>query len=77
MVNSEEIPVIPGSSKDYIEILPNVATPDFDRNDAVDFIIQQALKDLDKPLWIVPIGTLTNEALAIAKAPEIHSSNSE
>ncbi len=68
---TEEIPVIPGASKDYIEILPNLANPDFDGHEAVDFIIQEALKDRDKPLWIVPIGTLTNVALAIAKAPEI------
>lgn len=66
-----EFPVIAGASLDYDEILPDLSDPNFDGQEAVDFIISEAMKPSDSPLWVVPIGTLTNVALAIAKAPEI------
>ena len=66
-----EFPVIAGASQDYNEILPQLSEPNFDGQEAVDFIISEAMKPSDSPLWVVPIGTLTNVALAIAKAPEI------
>ncbi|MEM9718758.1 MAG: nucleoside hydrolase [Bacteroidota bacterium] len=66
-----QIPIIPGASLDYEEILPSLTQSNFDGEEAVNFIIEEALKDTTEPLYLVPIGTLTNVALAIAKAPEI------
>ena len=66
-----EVRVVSGASQDYEEILPNISEPSFDGKEAVDFIISEALKDTSMPLYLVPIGTLTNVALAVAKAPEI------
>ena len=65
------IPVIPGASKDFSEILPDLGSANFDGKPAVDFIIQAAHELERGKLVVVPIGTLTNVALALAKDPSI------
>ncbi len=68
-----QIPIIPGASKDFKEILPVLHNADFDGKPAVDFIIEKALSQEHEKLVIVPVGTLTNVALALAKEPKIAS----
>lgn len=64
--------ILPGASYDFETILPNIAKPDFDGHESVDFIIEAARRHSPKhKLVLAPIGKLTNIALALAKAPEI------
>ncbi len=67
----EGIPVIPGASKDYAEIVPQLDSTGYDGQAAVDFIIEQVRADTTRIVTLVPIGTLTNVALALEKAPDI------
>ena len=66
-----KVSVLPGASDDYADIVNKLDQPDHDGHEAVDFIIEQARKEDTRPLILVPIGTLTNVALALAKAPDI------
>ena len=68
---AEQITVIPGASKDFKEILPDINKPQFDGKEAVDFIIESAHRQEQGKLVVVPVGTLTNVALALAKDPTI------
>jgi len=43
----------------------------FDGHEAVDFIIEQAMKERDQKLVLLPVGKLTNIALALLKEPAI------
>lgn len=65
------VKVIPGASGKYEEILPHLGNAKFDGSEAVDFIIDRALADDSRPLILMPIGKLTNIALALKKAPSI------
>jgi len=68
-----QVKVIPGASKDFKEIAPHLKRTGFDGHEAVDFIIRSA-HELDQgKLVVVPIGSLTNVALAVEKDPEIAS----
>lgn len=67
------IPVIAGASEDYKDILPHLGEEDFDGKPAVDFIIKAAHQQGSGKLVVVPIGTLTNVALALQKDPTIAS----
>lgn len=60
-----------GANGGFEEILPYISEPDFDGHEAVDFIIRQAKKAADSKLILLPIGKLTNVALALAKDPSI------
>ena len=64
-------PSYPGASKDYNEILPDINKENFDGHEAVDFIIRSAHEVENRKLVVVPIGTLTNVALALSKDPSI------
>jgi len=66
-----QVRVIPGASGKYNDILPSLNSPGFDGKEAVDFIIEEARNTTDGKLVLVPIGKLTNIALALAKAPDI------
>ena len=68
---ADQVAVIPGASKDFKEILPEINTKEFDGHQAVDFIIRAAHENENGKLVIVPVGTLTNVALALAKDPSI------
>ncbi len=67
----EKVPLCMGADKSYTEIAPTIHLPDFDGHRAVDFIISEALKMTNEKLILVPIGKLTNIALALLKEPEI------
>jgi hypothetical protein len=66
-------PVIRGASGTYAEIAPNIQRPDFDGAAAVNVIIQQAHAPSSRPLVLLPVGKLTNIALALKKDPTIAS----
>jgi inosine-uridine nucleoside N-ribohydrolase len=55
----------------FSEIQPHINENAFDGKGAVDFIIERAKADDDRQLVLLPIGKLTNIALALQKAPEI------
>ena len=66
-----EIPLKKGAVGLYSEIAPNIDEPDFDGHEAVNFIISEAKKVKNEKLILLPVGKLTNIALALEKAPEI------
>lgn len=65
------IPVISGADGDFSSIRDHVSEQQFDGSAAVDFIVSQARTQTDGPLVLLPIGKLTNIALALAKAPGV------
>ena len=67
----DEMPLKKGAVGLYSEIVPGINEPDFDGHEAVNFIISEAKKVKDEKLVLVPVGKLTNIALALEKAPEI------
>lgn len=67
----DKIPLKKGASGNYNEIVSNISAPDFDGFEAVDFIIQEAMKMKDEKLVLLPVGKLTNVTLAILKEPKI------
>lgn len=68
----DEVPLLKGAEKSYAEIAPTIDQSNFDGNEAVDFIISEAMKMKDEErLVLVPVGKLTNIALAFLKEPKI------
>lgn len=67
----DRVPVIKGANGDFTEIKDQVEQPVFDGSEAVDFIIKEALKKRKEPLVLLPVGKLTNVALALKKKPAI------
>lgn len=67
----EEITILPGASKNYKEILPDLNNEHHDGHEAVDFIIRSAHEAEGRKLVVVPIGSLTNVALALEKDSSI------
>ena len=68
-----EIPLHRGAEKNLNDIKPFLDESAFDGKDAVDFIIESAQEDRDEKLVLIPIGKMTNIALALAKEPSIES----
>lgn len=68
-----EFPVIAGAEGSFEEILPTLGedVPAYDGQAAVAFIISRARAASQRPLILVPIGKLTNIALALQQAPDI------
>ena len=66
-----QVKVYKGANGNYEKILPHIGAPEFDGSDAVNFIIERALADDARKLVLMPIGKLTNIALALKKAPAI------
>lgn len=60
-----------GANGSFDEIAPHMGERDFDGRAAVDLIIQRAHEPSAKPLVLLPIGKLTNIALALKKDPSI------
>lgn len=69
----DSVPLYKGADKNYDDILPFVHDDSFDGKDAVDFIISEARRERSQPLVLIPVGKLTNIALAIDHAPDIKS----
>jgi len=67
----EEIPLFAGANADFDEIRQSISEPEYDGKQAVEFIIEEARKSRDHKLVLLPVGKLTNIALAIEKAPDI------
>lgn len=67
------IPLRKGADSGFSKIESQLNNEFYDGKEAVDFIIQEALKIEGEKLILVPIGKLTNIALAVKKAPEIKS----
>lgn len=65
------VPLLSGADGSFEEIEGQIGQPEFDGHAAVDFIISEAKKERDQPLVLLPVGKLTNIALALKKAPEI------
>jgi len=66
-----EFTIYPGADSTFEVIRPNLSAPDFDGNEAVNFIIEEARAMQDDTLILLPVGKLTNIALALEKAPDI------
>ncbi len=66
------IPLHLGANGSFEEIRPTLARPDFDGHAAVNFIVERARTASGRePLVLLPIGKLTNIALALVKDPSI------
>jgi purine nucleosidase len=65
------IPLLLGAQDGFEAIEPHLHEAEFDGHEAVDFIIEQALRERDDELIILAVGKLTNVALAVAKEPSI------
>jgi len=66
-----KIRIYKGASGTYDEIKDQVNQPEFDGSDAVNFIIERSRIKSDKKLVLIPVGKLTNIALALKKDPFI------
>ena len=72
LCNAEQrVPLFKGVVGNFNDILPSINENDFDGHEAVEFIIEQAMEDRSQKLVLLPIGKLTNIALALAKTPAI------
>jgi len=66
-----KIPLKTGADGSFEEIKNHIDEPDFDGHEAVDFIIERAMKKRNQKLVLLPVGKLTNIALALMKEPGI------
>ena len=69
----DKVPLKAGANGSFTQIRPHVGDPAFDGADAVNFIIERAHAAADSRLVLLPIGKLTNVALALVKDPSIAS----
>jgi purine nucleosidase len=69
----QKIPIYTGANGNFNKIKDHVTEADFDGADAVDFIIQRAKAKSRRRLVLLPVGKLTNIALALHKDPSIAS----
>lgn len=67
----DKVAVIKGANGDFEEIRASLNKEVFDGSEAVDFIIKEAMKKRKEPLVLLPVGKLTNVALALEKEPAI------
>ncbi len=67
----QTVPLLEGANGDFEEIAPHIMQDAFDGKEAVDVIIEEARKSRDQPLVLLPVGKLTNMALALHLAPDI------
>jgi len=67
----EKVAVIKGANGDFLDIRDQLDQEVFDGSEAVDFIIQEAMKRRKEPLVLLPVGKLSNVALALEKEPSI------
>lgn len=70
---SGSVPIREGASGAYDDIAPSVSEDTFDGAEAVNFIIEEAHASGEGRLVLIPIGKLTNVALALKKDPSIAS----
>lgn len=65
------IPLLAGANSDFEEIRAQTKNPNYDGKEAISFIIKEARKARDQKLVLLPVGKLTNIALALYLAPDI------
>ncbi|MFO7668979.1 MAG: nucleoside hydrolase [Bacteroidales bacterium] len=68
---TEDVPLFAGANKSFSEIRTQLNEEGFDGQEAVDFIIREAMKKRKEKLVLIPVGKLTNIALALEKEPAI------
>ncbi|MEO8563897.1 MAG: nucleoside hydrolase [bacterium] len=68
---SKVFPVIRGANGSFAEIAPHIGEKSFDGSAAVDAILRQSLVRSRTTLVLVPVGKLTNIALALKKDPAL------
>ncbi len=66
-----KVPLKKGANGNFPEIRQELDRADFDGSEAVDFIIEAAMKKRKETLVLLPVGKLTNVALALEKKPAI------
>jgi purine nucleosidase len=66
-----EIPVLPGANGSFTLIRDHMDETGYDGHEAVEFIIKEAMKKREGALVLLPVGKLTNIALALQKEPAI------
>ncbi|GAB2785003.1 hypothetical protein GCM10027275_31680 [Rhabdobacter roseus] len=66
-----DVKIYKGAQGRYADIQNHLNESTYDGHEAVDFIIKQARANDARPLVLLPIGKLTNIALALKKAPDI------
>jgi len=66
-----KIPLFNGSNDDFESIRGSIYDSIYDGSDAVEFIITESRMPRDQKLILLPVGKLTNIALALLKAPDI------
>ncbi len=66
-----KIPLYVGAQKGFNDIQDDLDNPEFDGYEAVNFIIEQAMRERGRELILLPVGKLTNIALALKKEPRI------
>ncbi len=69
----DAVPLKAGANGSFTQIRPHLNEPSFDGSEAVNFIIERAHAAAPSKLVLLPIGKLTNVALALAKDPSIAS----
>lgn len=67
----QEIPLLKGADKSFLEIRDDLEDATFDGFTAVDFIISESKKHTKEKLVVIAVGKLTNLALALQKEPAI------
>lgn len=65
-----EVPLLKGAEGNLTDIQPD-GNINFDGQEAVDFIVEAARASRSQKLVLIPIGKLTNIALALKNAPDI------
>jgi purine nucleosidase len=70
---SRVFPVYRGANGSFAEIAPHVGEATFDGKAAVDLILAESRKARSQKLVLVPVGKLTNIALALKKDPSLAS----
>jgi hypothetical protein len=68
---NNKIKIYKGASGTYDEIKDRVDQPEFDGSEAVNFIVEKAKIQDGEKLILLPVGKLTNIALALKKDPSI------
>jgi len=72
LADKKEMILLPGADTTFEAIRTKLNSEHYDGYQAVEFIIKESRKaSPEKPLTLLPVGKLTNIALALEKAPDI------
>jgi purine nucleosidase len=68
---NDKIPILKGADGNFESINGQLDNPEFDGDEAVNFIVEQARRHTNEKLVLIAVGKLTNVALAVKKEPAI------